>query len=840
MAVDPQTSQHLIELVYDVLPDGEEETLRRRIESEPEVAEAYRQAETAAARLASAARLEGWKIELKRPDTFIPAARTTLARPLRQKPLPRAPVPMRRYWGRETSWVVGIGSALLLAFALGGYFYHRGQLADIATDHLRLRVVGPSQLHHGIAAQFAMTTTSVTGRPLSAPVELAIYSLTGEQLMVHKERTDGNGQLQVTLPADLRLPDEIRLEIVAVHDDKQERIDTRWAVLPMQCRVHLTLDALRYRQGDLVRWRLLSAAIPERPAAGELAIEFEIVDGDGTAVPGSASRGTTRHGVAVGEFLVPSDGKAGDYGVVARSLDRAFPDQRLGFTVAGDGEERATARPGPTEGDPLDIRFYPEAGALAAGLENRVYFSARDRQGQPAKVLGTVVDHEGHPVAAVETEFAGRGVFSFEPQAGENYHLNIASPEGIQEQPKLPAVTNAPLTLTTGLSIFEAKRPIQFNVRSREAGIPLVATATWRGMAVGQQALVTKEAANSVEIALDDRVAGVVCLSLYDYRTSPPQPIAQRLVYRRPAQGLEVRLQSPAEPATAGGTIRLPLQVVDEQGQPAEAALSVAVVTREAAPAMTADSSPEAWFLLGAEFDDLADVDNADYYLSEDRKAAIALDRLLGTRRSVETGLKRPAPPTVFDNLNDLEDRYRESLESYRANRTRPQNALTMLSLFGGIGLLLFVAMLAILNIPTGLRLWAPSLAAALACVVIGAILMDPERLKTLPGNAVAFVSLRAVPVPPVSRAEAAPVVGESAFEFPAQAGVRGSTLSWQPLLLTDAQGRASIEFTLPETVTAFRVLVHAHTVDGRFGSADQEISLDSADTPAVVTEPKR
>jgi len=48
-------------------------------------------------------------------------------------------------------------------------------------------------------------------------------------------------------------------------------------------------------------------------------------------------------------------------------------------------------------------------------------------------------------------------------------------------------------------------------------------------------------------------------------------------------------------------------------------------------------------------------------------------------------------------------------------------------------------------------------------------------------------------------------------------------TLLWQPLLLTDANGRASVQFTLPGVITSYRVLVDGH-MDGRIGSGEGKI----------------
>ena len=61
------------------------------------------------------------------------------------------------------------------------------------------------------------------------------------------------------------------------------------------------------------------------------------------------------------------------------------------------------------------------------------------------------------------------------------------------------------------------------------------------------------------------------------------------------------------------------------------------------------------------------------------------------------------------------------------------------LCFFGGLGLLLFVTMLALLKIVSGLRLWLPTVAVAACCALIGLGLMEPGRHKMVQ-KAVPFV----------------------------------------------------------------------------------------------------
>ena len=60
----------------------------------------------------------------------------------------------------------------------------------------------------------------------------------------------------------------------------------------------------------------------------------------------------------------------------------------------------------------------------------------------------------------------------------------------------------------------------------------------------------------------------------------------------------------------------------------------------------------------------------------------------------------------------------------------------------------------------------------------------------------------------------------------------RVETLLWQPLLDTDVQGQAALEFKLPEAATTYRVLVDGHAA-GRIGSYLGQVVVQPAAAPS-------
>lgn len=776
-----------------------------------------------------------------------------------------------RSFGRAANWTVGIAAALLVLTSVGGYFYHREQLSAIAAEHLRLIVTGPSSLQAGVTAEYLVSTTTIGGQPISAQIEVALLDPDGRRLKAYKEPADDRGRMQVVIPADLHLPPQSRLRVVALHGASQEEAEIPLWVEPLRYTTELMLDKLAYQPGETIHYRSVALSQFSLDADDQSPIHFEIHDPRDGVVANSAVDGVTEHGVGNGAFTIPNASVEGRYTLVARSHALRFKQCFFIRRQSGppSDKEATSADDSRESDDELKVTFYPEGGELVAGLENRVYFTARNGQSKPVSLAGVIVakgSGEGghdHDVALVETTFQGMGTFSLAPRANETYRLRITSPTGVKREPTLPEVaSDRDLVLTSGNGVFVPEKPLEFNVRAARAGIPLVVAAYCRGVQVGEQPLVTKTAvtaANSVVIPLDRAIGGVIRLIAYDYRTSPPRPVAERLVYRRPSQKLNVQAVGLHDHYAPGEKVDLSFVVTNERGRPVPATLGVEVAD-EATPGSSA-SSMSTHFLLTSAICDSGDVEDADFYLSDrvtDKvPAAVALDLLLGTqggRQFAERDEKpvggmplvRPAatgdpvgPPAMFDNIHQIRSNYEKSMADYQAVRTNALNTLTTASFFGGLGLMLLVAMLGLMRIVSGMHLWIAAVGATTCCLIVGAILMDPGRLATGQDAVVAFSSYsaslpKAAPSGEcrASKPKEPPAAGGSASSPDAKTGEqepRHPILFWNPLLVTGPDDPAAVSLELPNAAARFRIMVNAHG-DGRIGSGQMEI--DTHDKP--------
>jgi len=285
--MDDPTRRRLLELIYELLPEEEAAELRRRIDAEPELAAAYDEARAAAELFGEAARLPTEPIQLKRPES----AMSTASEPPRLKPTRKLNGPVAPVWARVANWVVGLAAAILLLMSAGGYWYHLGQLRELAAQNMRLRVTGPATIQAGVDNTYRIDTTAITGQGMPAEIEFAVYSPDDKRLLWHKDTTGDDGRLEVAVPADMELPDRAVLKVAARRADpaageKEELVETSVSVERVRYATHLALDKPLYQPGETVYYRSLTLSRFGLAVEQEMPIHFEILDPSGAWATG--------------------------------------------------------------------------------------------------------------------------------------------------------------------------------------------------------------------------------------------------------------------------------------------------------------------------------------------------------------------------------------------------------------------------------------------------------------------------------------------------------------------------------------------------------------------------
>ena len=269
--------------------------------------------------------------------------------------------------------------------------------------------------------------------------------------------------------------------------------------------------------------------------------------------------------------------------LVARGADGAFTEQRQSFEVKGltaassSPEKRAEDNAQDAKVGKKDhkkavrIEFFPEGGEIAAGISNRVYFAARDGQGQPLEIRGDIVNSKGDKVAKLESSGAGRGRFDYTPVAAESYGVQVSEPKNVADALALPAAAqDQKVVIAAEHGVVAPGASIELSLHATKNDLPLVIVASVGNTLIGEQMVLTTtdKAGQQVALPLDDRVAGIIRVDVYDCTKSPPGLVAERFFFRQPRR-------STITADTAKQSEALRLLVRDDKGQPVAAAIGV-------------------------------------------------------------------------------------------------------------------------------------------------------------------------------------------------------------------------------------------------------------------------
>jgi len=306
----------------------------------------------------------------------------------------------------------------------------------------------------------------------------------------------------------------------------------------------------------------------------------------------------------------------------------------LAFAVRDGGTVETATKTIPILLQTVDLELYPEGGDLVAGLPCRVYLEARTPFKKPADIAGIVVDSKNAQVGTFRTEHEGRGRFVFVPRKGETYALKITEPSGITAAFELPAARSIGTLIQSPRDLFQPGEPVTLRVIGTEKG-PLTLTLRKREQELASLDIRGsdtdgEEVAADVTLTPPASADGVLVATVW---STTGIPLAERLVYRRPAKEIRVAIKANRDRHTPGSHANVTVTTTDDDGQPVEAVVGVTITDdsvlemiekREQAPRLPVMA------FLEHEVGELAD---AHVYLDPaNEEAPLALDLLLGTQ----------------------------------------------------------------------------------------------------------------------------------------------------------------------------------------------------------------
>lgn len=341
-------------------------------------------------------------------------------------------------------------------------------------------------------------------------------------------------------------------------------------------KLHMHTDRTFYVPGDTVWYKAyLADAATLQPVKQRTIVTVAVYNAARQQV--CSQKIQTKQGTAAAQLVLPDSLRTGNYALVAYAGPVKEERERTLFqktlVVLRPGKPAGPAKIPASEQELAALTFFPEGGALIAGLESRVGFKATTHAGNGTAVEGQLLDNAGKPVGNFKADQSGTGSFLFRPQGNSVYTVKITKPQVAEGAAfALPPARLAGVTLqTTNLadSVLEVKL----------TGTPALANSRYEleiqsngkvwfseSMALGAQAAAARK------IGGKQMPAGLAQVRLLERGTV----LAERLVYFRP-QALQVTLSANKTRYGRREPVTVVVEAKDPQGKPVQGEFSVAV-----------------------------------------------------------------------------------------------------------------------------------------------------------------------------------------------------------------------------------------------------------------------
>lgn len=501
--------------------------------------------------------------------------------------------------------------------------------------------------------------------PTKALQVRAINKTTNKEVYKQDLNLQANNNAKFVLPSDLSIKpgDDIVIEFQAPTADGKlvTLIDKLKLVFPEYV-THLATDRPLYRPGETVRFRSLTLErFSLKPSQQKFDLRYRIVGPKNESIyaqevasqvvlgpknePIKGPGGMEIHCIGAGEFTLPEKLADGQYTLIVNEVNERFNEEKRTFLIHSGQTPGITKadRPIPLVTGDMQVEFYPEGGDLIAGVPNRIYFQARTSANKPVKFAGRIVDEANQEVAHVQTLSddkepginQGLGAFTFTPLPQKTYRLRVESPIGIETPFKLPDVKQEGVVLKLPQAVADKEILVDLN----NVGKPreLLIGAYCRGRMMDHK-FVKAGAQGSTRVTLRPMagVGGVYRITVFEKALVDGEmvfrPLAERLIYRKSAERVDVAITSDRAGYQPGDPVRLSLWARNEKKMSVPAIAMIAVV--DSSILNLADEKTTrglaTHFLLTTEVRNPEDLEYADVLLGNHPKASVALDLLLG------------------------------------------------------------------------------------------------------------------------------------------------------------------------------------------------------------------
>lgn len=278
------------------------------------------------------------------------------------------------------------------------------------------------------------------------------------------------------------------------------------------------------------------------------------------------------HGFVDGHLYIPDSLKSGSYTLAAYSEHSYFQNQEAFYAlkkvsiIKNIKQKIAIAN---MKNDSIaHFSLFPEGGYLVAQIENRLAFKAINKKGLPVDVSGTLYEND-LPLINFESRHAGMGSLNFIPKHAHSYHIKLPKSDKKYELPEIKPTGKTISLLANTKDFLTIKITQNKNLDPETIYLQLQI----RGVIYAIASAKLKEEI-VIKMPLKDVPQGIAEATLFN---SDLNPIAERLVYVRQDQKLNIKTILNKAAYETREKVTLRIIATDQDGEPVAAHLGLSI-----------------------------------------------------------------------------------------------------------------------------------------------------------------------------------------------------------------------------------------------------------------------
>jgi hypothetical protein len=388
------------------------------------------------------------------------------------------------------------------------------------------------------------------------------------------------------------------------------------------------IDKPFYATGDRL-WLstyLLDAATNRLPI-GETALHTDLLTANGQLVQHQWLKVTD--GRAVGNFRL-SDSLASGVYRLRTYTDEDDAQHRPAFERSIAVYNLVESAQPPTKDTTyksLDIQGLPEGGRWVAGLPARLGLKLVGPDGRGVRASGRITDEAGTEIASFVSSSLGMGSVSLTPQTNRQYYAEVIH-QGHRQRVPLPAVDADGYTLSADMVSDTNQLLLTVMSNNRLSLDSVYVLCQHQGRLVDQRKIQLQNGLARIQLPVSTWPPGLIQLTLYD---ATAHPRAERLLFV-PERLVPVRVLLATNKTRFKPREQVLLRInLNDDGQPAVAALSASVTDAEQVPNDSVEATIQTHLLLTGELRGRVENPNA-YFQTAAPEIRRALDDLLLTQ----------------------------------------------------------------------------------------------------------------------------------------------------------------------------------------------------------------